>query len=103
MNNYFKINENNTEEVKNILEREKIPYICHTNMANMIRLENKFHVSECGDYILAESRVFDDTDSELIDTNLEVLKKTEDGAIIYKDEQILDDVWEFTTWKEIRE
>lgn len=103
MNNYFKINRDNVDEVKNLLEQEGIPYICYTNMANMVKLTNNYHISECGKYILAESRVFDDTESQMIHTNLDVLKKTEDGVSIYKDEQALDDVWEFTDWKVIEE
>lgn len=102
MNNYFKINKDDSEKVKNLLESENVPYVCHTNMGSMITLENNFHVSECGKYILSESRVFEEgSDGQLLHSNLDVLEYDNGKVSIFQNDEILDDVWSFRDWKSI--
>lgn len=101
MTKYFKIDKDNSEKVKNLLEGENIPFIC-TNLSSMITLENNFHVSECGNYILAESRVFEEGyEGQLLHSNLKVLECQDGKVSIFENEQTLDDVWEFKEWKTI--
>lgn len=103
MNNYFKINRDDSEKVKNLLESENIPYVCHTNMTSMITLENNFHVSECGKYILSESRVFEEgSGGQLLHSNLDVLEYDNGKVSIFENEETLDDVWSFRDWKSIQ-
>lgn len=102
MNNYFKINRDDSDKVKNLLEKENIAYVCHTNMASMVTLENNFHVSECGKYILSESRVFEEgSEGQLLHSNLDVLKCENDNISIFVNEETIDDVWSFRDWKQV--
>lgn len=101
MNNYFRVDKEDSEKVKELLEGENIAFIC-TNLSHMVTLENNFHVSECGNYILAESRVFEEGyEQQLLHSNLEVLECKDGKVSIFQNEQTLDDVWEFKEWKTI--
>lgn len=102
MNNYIKINSEDRDRVVESIEKiGDVDFSVYNSINNMIDLVNNYHVSECGNYILAESKVFDKDTEQLIVSDLEVLKVENNIVSIYEDETTLDDVWTFTDWKQI--
>ena len=102
MNKFIKINSEDRNRVVELIEQDKnIDFKVHESIDDMIKLENNYHVSECGNYILGESRVFEKDTEQLITSDLQVIKIEEGVASIYQDETTLNDVWEFTDWKQI--
>lgn len=104
MNNYIKINSEDKGRVVELMEKGgDIEFSVYNSINEMIDLVNNYHVSECGNYILGESRVFEKDTEQLITSDLRVLKIEDNIISIYQDETTLNDVWEFTDWKKINE